>query len=125
MLIPKKDRITIYTHLFKGKKNIFLEGVMCTKDDVFGIKSLGKDQNGEDVIVKNLYVIKLLQSLHSRGYVRKQYSWTWYYYFLTDAGVAYLRDYLHLPSDVVPDTQQVTQQSYYLFFIYKKIELNN
>ena len=36
---------------------------------------LGKDENGEDITVSNLKVIKLLQSLWSRGYVKKTYSW--------------------------------------------------
>ena len=34
-----------------------------------------KDENGEDITVSNLKVIKLLQSLWSRGYVKKTYSW--------------------------------------------------
>lgn len=36
----------------------------------------------------------------------------WYYYFLTESGVNYLREYLHLPADVVPDTQKVTPAVY-------------
>ena len=28
----------------------------------------------------------------------------WHYYFLTDTGIAYLKEYLHLPEDVVPAT---------------------
>lgn len=28
----------------------------------------------------------------------------WYYFFLTDEGIEYLRNYLHVPADVVPAT---------------------
>ncbi len=28
----------------------------------------------------------------------------WHYFFLTDTGIAYLKEYLHLPEDVVPAT---------------------
>lgn len=36
-----------------------------------------------DIDTKNLYVIKALQSLNSRGYVKTQFSWQYYYYTLT------------------------------------------
>lgn len=42
----------------------------------------------------------------------------WYYYFLTETGVNYLREFLHLPADVVPDTQKVTPAVYKYFNIY-------
>lgn len=41
----------------------------------------------------------------------------WYYYFLTETGVNYLREFLHLPADVVPDTQKVTPAVYKYFNI--------
>ena len=52
-----------------------LDGVFTTIDDVHATYELGKDENGEDITVSNLKVIKLLQSLWSRGYVKKTYSW--------------------------------------------------
>ena len=52
-----------------------LDGVSTTIDDVHATYVLGKDENGEDITVSNLKVIKLLQSLWSRGYVKKTYSW--------------------------------------------------
>ena len=52
-----------------------LDGVFTTIDDVHATYVLGKDENGEDITVSNLKVIKLLQSLWSRGYVKKTYSW--------------------------------------------------
>jgi len=45
-----------------------------------------------------------MQSLVSRGYAREKFSWQWYYWFLTDEGIEYLRNYLHFPEDVKPDT---------------------
>ena len=40
---------------------------------------------------------------HDR-YVRETFSWRWYYWYLTDEGLEYLREYLHLPAEIVPDT---------------------
>jgi small subunit ribosomal protein S10e len=36
--------------------------------------------------VRNLEVIKAMQSLTSKGYVKTQFSWQWYYYTLTPEG---------------------------------------
>lgn len=57
-----------------------------------------------NIDVPNLQVMKLCQSLCSRNFVKEQFSWSWYYYTLTDEGIEYLREYLHLPADVVPLT---------------------
>ena len=54
--------------------------------------------------VPNLQVIKACQSLNSRGLIKTQYSWQHYYYTLTNDGIEYLREYLHLPSEIVPAT---------------------
>lgn len=56
--------------------------------------------------VPNLHVMKLMQSLNSRGYVRETFNWQWFYWYLTDEGLEYLREYLHLPSDIVPKTHK-------------------
>jgi|NOAtaT_6_FD_contig_61_248888_length_1398_multi_3_in_0_out_0_2 small subunit ribosomal protein S10e len=56
--------------------------------------------------IPNLQVLKLLQSLTSRGFTESKFSWQWYYWKLTDAGIAYLREYLHLSADVTPDTHK-------------------
>lgn len=47
-----------------------------------------------------------MQSLTSRGLVKTQFSWQWYYYTLTPEGLDYLREYLHLPSEIVPNTHR-------------------
>lgn len=41
-----------------------------------------ESQHGE-LDMKNLYVVKACQSLTSRGYLRTQFSWQWYYYSMT------------------------------------------
>ncbi len=51
-----------------------------------------------------MQVIKALQSLKSRGYVKEQFAWRHYYWYLTNEGIQYLRDYLHLPPEIVPST---------------------
>jgi len=54
--------------------------------------------------VRNLEVIKLMQSLHSKELVSERFSWKHYYWFLKDEGIEYLREYLNIPEDVVPNT---------------------
>lgn len=54
--------------------------------------------------VSNLEVIKLMQSLKSKEYVTERYAWRHFYWFLTDSGIEYLREYLNLPAEVVPAT---------------------
>ena len=47
----------------------------------------------EDLDVPNLEVIKALQSLTSKGLVKTQFSWQYYYYTVTPEGVEYLREW--------------------------------
>ncbi|XP_071954677.1 small ribosomal subunit protein eS10-like [Antedon mediterranea] len=90
MLMPKKNRVAIYEHLFK-------EGVMVAKKDY----TLAKHP---ELDVPNLQVIKALGSLKSRGYVKEQFAWRHYYWYLSNEGIQYLRDFLHLPPEIVPST---------------------
>ena len=46
----------------------------------------------------NLEVIKAMQSLTSKGLVKTQFSWQWYYYVLTPEGVEYLREWCVPPN---------------------------
>eukprot|EP00005_Dracoamoeba_jomungandri_P000304 CAMPEP_0174257528 /NCGR_PEP_ID=MMETSP0439-20130205/6633_1 /TAXON_ID=0 /ORGANISM="Stereomyxa ramosa, Strain Chinc5" /LENGTH=183 /DNA_ID=CAMNT_0015340637 /DNA_START=131 /DNA_END=682 /DNA_ORIENTATION=+ len=57
-----------------------------------------------DVDVPNLWVIKLMKSMKSKEFVKEQFSWQYYYWYLTDHGIEYLRDFLHLRREVVPAT---------------------
>lgn len=43
--------------------------------------------------VPNLEVIKAMQSLTSKGFVKTRFSWQYYYYTLTDEGLVYVRDW--------------------------------
>jgi len=90
MLIPKANRKLIYEALFK-------DGVLVAKKDFNAPKHT-------DIDVPNLEVIKAMQSLNSKKYVKTQFSWQYYYYSLTNEGIEYLREYLHLPSEIVPAT---------------------
>lgn len=71
---------------------------MCKKD-VFQAKHGAID-------VPNLHVMKALLSLKSRGYVTEIFSWQYFYYTLTESGIEYLREYLHVPAEYVPLTLQ-------------------
>ena len=89
--MPKAHRIAILTYLFK-------EGVVVAKKDW----NLPKHPDIEEAT--NLEVIKLMTSLTSRDLVSCRFSWKHYYWFLNDEGIEYLREYLHLPEDMVPST---------------------
>ena len=49
-------------------------------------------------------IIKLMTSLKSRELVKETFNWRWFYWYLNDEGIEYLRQYLNIPADVVPDT---------------------
>jgi small subunit ribosomal protein S10e len=91
MIISKENRKTIYASLFK-------EGVMVAPKNFI--------VPHPELEIPNLEVVKALQSLTSRGYVHTQFSWQWYFYTLTDEGVEYLREFLHLPAEIVPATHK-------------------
>lgn len=117
-LIPKADRKKIHEYLFR-------EGVLVAKKD-FNMPKHG------DIDTKNLHVcgtfkkrlyasvelmnyvqvIKACQSLTSRGYLKTQFSWQYYYYTLTPEGLDYLREWLHLPAEIVPATHIKQQRSH-------------
>lgn len=92
MLIPNAQRKEIYEYLFK-------EGVLVAKK---ANNTTGK----HDILtsVRNLYIIKACQGLKSRGMVKETFCWRHYYWYLTNEGIQYLRDYLHLPAEIVPST---------------------
>ncbi|KAJ7998922.1 hypothetical protein DPEC_G00210010 [Dallia pectoralis] len=93
MLMPKKNRVAIYELLFK-------EGVMVAKKDVH----LAKHPELADKNVPNLHVMKAMLTLKSLGYVKEQFAWRHFYWYLTNEGIQYLRDFLHLPPEIVPAT---------------------
>ncbi|KAL0213192.1 hypothetical protein RCL1_006818 [Eukaryota sp. TZLM3-RCL] len=94
MLVPKKNRLLVYRYLFQ-------EGVLVARRE----RCTGYDEkNHPQIDVPNLEVVNMMKSLMSRNFVRKNFSWQMHYYFLTDEGINYLRDYLHIPEDVFPKT---------------------
>lgn len=48
--------------------------------------------------------VLFFQSLKSCGYVKEQFAWRHFYWYLTNEGIQYLRDFLHLPPEIVPAT---------------------
>lgn len=90
MIVPKKNRLAIYSFLFK-------EGVICAEKT----QSLRKHEHVE---VPNIHVLQLMRSLKSRDFVKENFSWQWFYYSLTNEGIEYLREYLHVSGDTVPNT---------------------
>ncbi|EKX51360.1 small subunit ribosomal protein S10e, cytoplasmic [Guillardia theta CCMP2712] len=96
MLIPKANRVKIYSYLFQ-------EGVLVAADD----KNARAHMEVSDV--PNLQVMKLMESLTSRGYVRHSYTWKHHYWFLTNEGIQHLREYLNLPEMIVPNTHKKQQ----------------
>ena len=93
MLMPKKNWIAIYALLFK-------EGVMVAKKDVH----IPYHPELADKNVPNLHVMKAMQSLKSRGYVKEQFAWRHFYWYLTNEGIQCLCNYLQLPPEIVPAT---------------------
>merc|ERR1719301_267023 len=71
---------------------------MCVKHDARA------HRHNELEDVSNLHVMMVLRSLASRSYLDEKYNWGWHYYFLTNEGIDYLRDVLHLPAQVFPST---------------------
>lgn len=94
MLMPLHDLRAIYEILFR-------DGVMVAKKD----KRL-QIKHPEVQSVSNLQVIRAMGSLKSRGYVKETFAWKHFYWYLTNDGIVYLRDYLHLPTEIVPATLQ-------------------
>merc|ERR1712130_400807 len=95
MIIPTDDRLKIW-------KTLFQDGVMIAKKDT--------RSTHDECKVRNLYVMKALQSLKSKGFVKENFTWQHYHWALTDEGIAHLREQLHLPENVMPNTLKRTQE---------------
>ncbi|KAM4580210.1 plectin isoform 4-T4 [Odontesthes bonariensis] len=98
MLMPMRDLRAIYEVLFR-------DGVMVAKKDK---RPQIKHSDVQDV--SNLQVIRAMGSLKSRGYVKETFAWRHFYWYLTNEGIVYLRDYLHLPAEIVPASLQRTRK---------------
>mmetsp|Transcript_23835 Transcript_23835/g.31918 ORF Transcript_23835/g.31918 Transcript_23835/m.31918 type:complete len:133 (-) Transcript_23835:54-452(-) len=91
MFITKTNRIAVYSYLFK-------EGTLVAKKDFW------QKVHSDDIQIPNLEVLSLMKSFTSKGFCRETYNWQHYYYYLTNEGIEYLRQYLCLPEDIVPAT---------------------
>ncbi|XP_076827736.1 plectin isoform X18 [Brachyhypopomus gauderio] len=94
MLMPLNHLRAIYERLFR-------DGVMVAKKD-----KRPQTIHPEIPGVVNLQVIRAMDSLKSRGFVRETFAWRHFYWYLTNEGIVYLRDYLHLPPEIVPTPLQ-------------------
>jgi len=56
--------------------------------------------------IPSLHCFLVMRSLRSRKFVTEIFLWQWHYYFLTAEGIKYLREYLGLPSNVIPNTHK-------------------
>ncbi|XP_055083802.1 plectin-like isoform X2 [Periophthalmus magnuspinnatus] len=94
MLMPLRDLRAIYEILFR-------DGVMVAKKD-----KRPQVKHPEIQDVSNLQVIRAMGSLKSRGFVKETFAWRHFYWYLTNEGIVYLRDFLKLPSEIVPASLQ-------------------
>ncbi|XP_018904854.1 small ribosomal subunit protein eS10 [Bemisia tabaci] len=103
MLMSKNNRNLIY-------ETLFTEGVMVARKDFHPKKDpILQEQSKKSV--PNLELIKAMQSLKSKGYVNERFAWRHYYWYLNNNGIAYLREVLHLPPEIVPSTLKKPQKS--------------
>lgn len=90
MVMSLADLRSIYELLFR-------DGVIVAKKD-----KRPQSMHPDIKVVSNLKVICAMGSLKSKGYVRETFAWKHAYYYLTNEGTVYLRDYLHLPPGIKP-----------------------
>jgi len=62
------------------------------------------DKHSDELNIPNIEVMCLLRSFSSKKYVTEVFNWQWYYYYLTNEGIEFLREFLCLPADIVPAT---------------------
>jgi small subunit ribosomal protein S10e len=77
---------------------VFTEGVLVVKKDKYA------EKHSDELNMPNLEVMMLMKTFASKGYVKEVFNWQWYYYYLTNEGIEFLREYLAIPADVVPAT---------------------
>ncbi|OXB51164.1 UNVERIFIED_CONTAM: hypothetical protein H355_009251, partial [Colinus virginianus] len=71
---------------------------------VIVVQKNAKLERHPEIPVPNLHVMMTLRSLHTKKYTEEKFNWQHHYYFLTNEGIEYLREYLHLPATVFPST---------------------
>ena len=98
MIVTTKNRKKVYELLFK-------EGVM------YAPKNFLMPEHPLLEGIRNIEVIKLMQSMVSRGYCEEQFVWQHLYWTLTDEGIEYIREYMALPAGVVPATKAMANKA--------------
>merc|ERR1740129_2119178 len=98
MIVTTKNRKKVYELLFK-------EGVM------YAPKNFLMPEHPLLEGIRNVEVIKLMQSLVSRGYCEENFVWQHLYWTLTDEGIEYIREYMALPAGVVPATKAMANKA--------------
>ena len=96
VLVPAKEKIKIYSYFLQ-------EGVFACKKD--------NTSKNETLDIPNLHCFLVMRSLISRKFATEIFSWQWHYYFLTEEGIKYLREYLGLPSTVIPNTYKFNTEA--------------
>ena len=96
VLVPAKEKIKIYSYFLQ-------EGVFACKKD--------NTSKNETLDIPNLHCFLVMRSLISRKFATEIFSWQWHYYFLTEEGINYLREYLGLPSTVIPNTYKFNTEA--------------
>uniref|UniRef100_A0A4W5RTK3 Plectin/eS10 N-terminal domain-containing protein n=1 Tax=Hucho hucho TaxID=62062 RepID=A0A4W5RTK3_9TELE len=51
-------------------------------------------------------VMVVIRAMGSKGFVWETFAWKHSYWYLTNEGILYLRDYLRLPPEIVPSSLQ-------------------
>jgi small subunit ribosomal protein S10e len=93
MIITKKEKELVYNEIFRV-------GVLVVRKNK--IKFSSKEENK----INNMIVIKILKGLLSKGLVNETFSWKVYYFTLNEKGIIFLRNFLNIPSIVVPLTHK-------------------
>merc|ERR1712036_58750 len=88
MIIPTDDRLKIWRTLFQ-------EGVMVAAKDTRSTHA--------DTKVRNLFVMKALQSLKSKGFVKENYTWQHYHWALTDDQTRSAKDDQSMETETATD----------------------
>lgn len=128
--MPQADRKKIYEHLFE-------DGVCIAKKDynlkshpeIKGIKNLYVIKALKVWLKSNLsqFIFSIFRVWHRAASSKNRFfyclshsclcllfkfAWRHYYFYLNPEGIAYLREYLGLPEDVLPNThKQRTEQA--------------
>merc|ERR1711881_725912 len=91
--VKRQERQTLWAFLLN-------EGVCAVKQENTGKHELTK--------IDNLKAMCTLQSMESRGFAKKCFTWQHRYYTITESGLAYLRAQLGINKEnVVPKTHQI------------------